>query len=113
LAPTPGGLRQILLGQPIRLPVSFSAAAQIVALLRVSGAEANRLGLPGNQRTIADSLGTPLTLIPLTINTQIRLRWPVRKYLEDDSLVRATLTIVGESVDGARTTATKDITLRR
>jgi len=113
LAPTPGGLRQILLGQPIRLPVTFSAAAQIVALLRVSDAEANRLGLPGNQRTIADSLGTPLTLIPLTINTQIRLRWPVRKYLEDDNLVRATLTIVGESVDGARTTATKAITLRR
>lgn len=113
LAPTPGGLARILRGQPIRLPVTFSAAAQIVALLRVSDAEANRLGLPGNQRTIADSLGSPLTLIPLTINTQIRLRWPVRKYLEDDNLVRATLTIVGESVDGARTTATKAIALRR
>jgi len=112
LAPTPGGLARILRGQPIRLPVTFSAAAQITALLRVSDAEASRLGLPGNEHTLADDLGTPLTLIPLTLNTQIRLRWPVRRYLYDDNLIRAQLTIVGESVTGARTTATQDITLR-
>jgi hypothetical protein len=113
LAPTPGGLARILRGEPIRLPVTFSAAAQITALLRVSGGEANRLGLPARERTLADDLGTPLTLIPLTINTQMRLRWPVRRYLYDDNLVRATLTIVGEDVTGGRTTATKAITLRR
>jgi hypothetical protein len=49
----------------------------------------------------------------LTINTQMRLRWPVRQYLRDDQRVRATLTIVARDVNGAPTTATKDITLRR
>lgn len=113
LAPPPGGLARVLRGQPLRLPISFSAAAQIVATLRLSAAEANRLGVPGGQRTIADDIGTPLTLIPLTLNTQMRLRWPVRQYLEDDRLVRATLTIVAEDVTGATTTVSKDITLRR
>ena len=113
LADTPGGLARILRGEPIRLPVTFSAAAPIVATLRVSAAEARRLGLPRRERMIADDIGTPLTLTPLTINTQMRLRWPVRQYLRDDQRVRATLTIIAEDVNGARTTATKDITLRR
>jgi hypothetical protein len=113
LAPPPGGLARVLRGQPIRLPATFSAAAQIKAELRLSGAEASRLGVPSRERTIADDIGTPLTLIPLTLNTQMRLRWPVRKYLADDNLVHATLTIVGEDVTGATTTATKDIALRR
>jgi hypothetical protein len=43
----------------------------------------------------------------------MRLRWPVRPYLRDDQRVRATLTITAEDVNGARTVATKDITLRR
>lgn len=113
LADTPGGLARILRGEPIRLPVTFSAASQIAATLRVSAAEARRLGLPSRERVLADDIGTPLTLTPLTINTQMRLRWPVRRYLRDDQRVRATLRIIAEDVNGARTTATKDITLRR
>ena len=113
LADTPGGLARILRGEPVRLPVSFSAASQIVATLRLSAAEARRLGVPRRERVIADDIGTPLTLTPVTINTQMRLRWPVRQYLRDDRRVRATLTIVARDVNGAATTATKDITLRR
>jgi len=113
LAPTPGGLARILRGEPIRLPVTFSAAAQISARLEVSGAEAGRLGLPGRERVIADDIGTPLVLTPLTLNTQMRLRLPVRQYLYDDNLVSATLTILAEDVTGAVTTATKAIALRR
>jgi hypothetical protein len=113
LADTPGGLARILRGEPIRLPVTFSAASQIVAKLTVSAAEARRLGLPRRERVIADDIGTPLTLTPLTINTQMRLRSPVRQYLRDDRRVRATLTIVANDVNLRATTATKDITLRR
>ncbi len=113
LANTPGGLARILRGEPIRLPVTFSAASQIVAKLKLSAAEARRLGVPRRERVIADDIGTPLTLTPLTVNTQMRLRWPVRPYLRDDQRVRATLTITAEDVNGARTIATKDITLRR
>lgn len=113
LADTPGGLARILRGEPIRLPVTFSAASQIVAKLRLSAAEARRLGVPSRERVIADDLGTPLTLTPLTLNTQMRLRWPVRRYLHDDDLVRARLTITARDVNGEPTTAIKDITLRR
>jgi hypothetical protein len=113
LAPPPGGLARVLRGQPIRLPVTFSAAAQIRAELTISGAEASRLGVPGRERILADDIGTPLTLIPLTLNTQMRLRWPVREYLAGDNLVRATLTIDATDVNGATTTATKAIVLRR
>ncbi len=84
-----------------------------MAKLTVSAAEARRLGLPRRERVIADDIGTPLTLTPLTINTQMRLRSPVRRYLRDDRRVRATLTIVANDVNLRATTATKDITLRR
>jgi hypothetical protein len=113
LADTPGGLARILRGEPIRLPVTFSAASQIVAKLKVSAAEARRVGLPRRERVIADDIGTPLTLIPLTINTQMRVRWPARRYLYDDQRVSATLTIIATDVNGVPTTATKAITLRR
>ncbi len=112
-AATPGGLARILRGQPIRVPVTFSAAAEVVAKLEVSAAEARGLGLPSRERVIADSLGTPLALIPQTINTQIRLRWPVRRYLTDEDRVRATLTITARDVNLAPTVVTKEITLRR
>ena len=113
LANTPGGLARILRGEPIRLPVTFSAASQIVAKLTLSAAEARRLGVPRRERVIADNIGTPLTLTPLTVNTQMRVRQPVRRYLYDDQRVRATLTIAAQDVNGETTTATKDITLRR
>jgi RTX calcium-binding nonapeptide repeat (4 copies) len=112
LARPPGGLFRVLHGEPIRMPVTFSAAAQISAKLQLSAAEANRLGVPAGKRLIANDIGTPLVLTPLTINTQMRLNWPVRKYLADDNLVRATLTIVATDVNGAATTATKDVVLR-
>jgi hypothetical protein len=112
LTDTPG-LALILRGQPIRLPVTFSGAAQIVAKLKLSAAEARRLGVPRRERVIADDLGIQITIVPLTLNAQLRLRWPVRRYLYDDNLVRATLTITARDVNGAATTATKDITLRR
>ncbi|HMJ94642.1 MAG TPA: hypothetical protein VK486_02260 [Thermoleophilaceae bacterium] len=113
LAHTPGGLARILRGEPIRLPVTFSAASQIVATLKLSVAEARRLGVPNRERVIADDIGTPLTLTPLTINTQMRLRSPVRRFLYDDQRVRATLTITARDVNNVPTTATKEITLRR
>jgi hypothetical protein len=113
LADTPGGLALILRGQPIRLPVTFSAASQILAKLRLSAAEARRLGVPRRERVIADDLGIQLTTVPLTLNTQMRLRWPVRRFLYDDDVVRATLTITARDVNGVPTRATKAITLRR
>jgi hypothetical protein len=113
LADTPGGLARILRGEPIRLPVTFSAASQIVARLKLSAAEARRLRVPRRERVIADDIGTLLTLTPVTVNTQMRLRWPVRRFLDDDDRVRAQLTITARDVNGASTTATKDITLRR
>jgi hypothetical protein len=112
-ADTPGGLARILRGEPIRLPVTFSAAAEIVAKLKLSAAEARRLGVPRRERVIAEGIGSPLTLTPLTLNTQIRLRWPVRRYLYDDNRVRAELVITARDVNGVPTTATKQITLRR
>ena len=79
----------------------------------LAAAEARRLGVPRRERVLADDIGTPLTITPITINTQMRLRWPVRRYLSGAQRVRATLTIVARGVNGAPTTATKDITLRR
>ncbi|HEV7846520.1 MAG TPA: calcium-binding protein [Thermoleophilaceae bacterium] len=113
LARTPGGLAGALRGEPLRLPVTFSASAQIVAKLRLSAAEARRLGVPRRERVIAEGIGTPLTLTPLTLNTQIRLRWPVRQYLYDDDRLTAKLVITARDVNGVPTTASKDITLRR
>jgi hypothetical protein len=103
----------ILRGRPIAIPITFSAAAQIAAELKLSAAEAERLGVPGRERVIANDIGTPLVLTPLTLNTQMRLRWPARPYLEDENLIRATLTIVATDTTGATTTASKDVTLRR
>ncbi len=112
-AATPGGLARILRGQPIRMPVTVSAAAHFVTTLRLSATEARRLGVPARERTIADDIGTPLTLTPLTFNTQIRLRWPVRPFLAGAALVRATLTITATDVNLARTVVTRALTLRR
>ncbi len=112
-AATPGGLARILRGQPIRMPVTFSAAAHVVARLEVTAGEARRLGLPNRERVVADDLGTPLSLTPMTLNTQIRLRWPVRRFLTDEDRVTATLTIIATDVNLARTVATKVLTLRR
>lgn len=113
LLPPPGGLARVLRGEPIRLTVGFSAAAQINAKLEVTAAEANRLGLPNGKRLLATDIGTPLVLTPLTFNTQMRLNWGVRQYLEDDNLIRARLTIVATDVNGASTTASRAIELRR
>ena len=48
----------VLVAEPIRLPITFSAAAEVVAKLRLSAAEARRLGVPGRERTIADDIGS-------------------------------------------------------
>ena len=106
-------LARILIGQPIYLPVTFSAASHVVGKLEVSAAEARRLGLPARERVLADSLGTPLALTPVTINTQMRLRWPVRRYLTDNDRFRATLTITATDVNLRPTIATKQITIQR
>jgi hypothetical protein len=96
-----------------------SLLATVLAILVVTSEWSQRTALstftlvPRRERVIADNLGTPLTLTPLTVNTQMRVRQPVRRYLHDDQRVRATLTITAEDVNGARTIATKDITLRR
>jgi hypothetical protein len=108
-----GDLALFLRGKPLRLPVTFSAAAEIATKLTVSAAEARRLGLPRRERVLADHLGIQITIIPVTINSQMRLRWPVRRYLYDDDVVRAKLTITARDVNGAETVATKDLVLRR
>jgi hypothetical protein len=69
--------------------------------------------LPSREHVLAGSLGTSLTRTPATVTTQMRLRWPVRRYLADDDRVRATLTITANDVNLAPTTATKEITLQR
>jgi hypothetical protein len=113
LTPTPGGLARILRGQPIRFPVTFSAAASTSATLEVSAGEARRLGLGRRKTVIAQGLGTPLTLTPVTLHAQMRLLWSVRPALRDANRVRATLTVTGAGFSNTPTTATRTITLTR
>jgi hypothetical protein len=112
LADTPGGLARILRGEPIRLPVTFSAASQIVARLKLSarGSAAPRTAAGARDRRRhrhpADAHagdGQHADAPALA----------VRRFLDDDDRVRAQLTITARDVNGASTTATKDITLRR
>ena len=58
-------------------------------------------------------IGTPLTLTPIQLNSQIRLAMPVRAALTDDDRVRATLTVAGRGTDGSAATARRVITLTR
>jgi Ca2+-binding RTX toxin-like protein len=109
-APTPGGFARLLRGQPLRLPVDFSAPAVISSELVVPASVKRRYHLPG--RVIARGIGTPLTLIPITLNTQIRLLWKVRPLLRHAHSLPATLKIKGQTSDGATTTATKTFTVR-
>ncbi len=105
-----GGLRRAVQGVPIRTPVTFSAAATINSTVRVSGAEARRLGL--RSRVVARGIGTPLTLIPITMNAQIRLLWKVRPALLDADSLHAKLTVTGTARDGSHATAVKSLVLR-
>jgi RTX calcium-binding nonapeptide repeat (4 copies) len=105
-----GGLRRAVQGVPIHVPVTFSAAATIDATLRVSGGDARRLGLPS--RVIARGIGTPLTLIPLTMNAQIRLLWRARPALLDVDVLHAKLSVIGTARDNSRDIAVKSLVLR-
>lgn len=105
-----GGFRRAVQGVPIHVPITFSAAATIDSMLRVSAADARRLGLPS--RVVARGIGTPLTLIPLTMNAQIRLLWKARPALLDVDSLHAKLTVTGTARDGSRDTAVKAVVLR-
>ncbi len=105
-----GGFRRAVQGVPIHVPVTFSAAATIDATLRVSAADARRLDLPS--RVVARGIGTPLTLIPLAMNAQIRLLWKARPALLDTDLLHAKLSVTGTARDNSRDTAVKSLVLR-
>lgn len=105
-----GGFGRAVQGVPIHVPITFSAAATINATLRVSAGEAHRLGLPNP--VIARGIGTPLTLIPITMNAQIRLLWKVRPALLDVDRLNAKLTVTGTAPDGSHDTAVKAVVLR-
>jgi hypothetical protein len=105
-----GGFQRAVRGVPIHAPITFSAAATINSTLSVSRADARRLGLPG--RVIARGIGTPLTLIPITMNAQIRLLWKVRPALLDLDTLHAKLSVTGTAPDGSRDTAVKSVVLR-
>jgi hypothetical protein len=104
-----GGLRRAVQGVPIHVPVTFSAAATINATLRVSPGEARRLGLPNP--VVARGIGTPLTLIPITMNAQIRFLWKARPGLLDLDRLNAKLTVIGTAADGSHDTAVKALAL--
>jgi hypothetical protein len=105
-----GGFRRAVQGVPIHVPVTFSAAATVDSTLRVSSADARRLDLPS--RIVARGIGTPLTLIPITMNAQIRLLWRARPALLDADTLRAKLSVTGTAPDGSRDTAVKSVVLR-
>jgi Ca2+-binding RTX toxin-like protein len=105
-----GGLRRAVQGVPIHAPVTFSAAATIVSTLRVSAGDARRLDLPS--RVVARGIGTPLTLIPITTNAQIRLLWKARPALLDADVLHAKLTVTGTAPDRSHDTAVKSLVLR-
>lgn len=105
-----GGFKRAVQGVPIHVPITFSAAATINATLRVSRGEARRLGLPNP--VVARGIGTPLTLIPITMNAQIRFLWKARPALLDLDRLNAKLTVTGTAADGSHDTAVKALVLR-
>jgi hemolysin type calcium-binding protein len=105
-----GDFRDIVRGTPVRVPMTFSAAATINSTLTVSSGFALRHHLP--DRVIARGIGTPLVLTPITLNSQIRLLWKVRPALVGLSKVAATLKVTGTGSDGSRDTAVKSLVLR-
>jgi Ca2+-binding RTX toxin-like protein len=106
----PGGFRRAVQGAPIYVPITFSAAATINATLRLSRGDARRLDLPS--QVIARGIGTPMTLIPITMNAQIRLLWKVRPALVDVDTLHAKLTVTGTAADRSHDTAVKSLVLR-
>lgn len=104
-----GGFKRAVQGVPIHVPITFSAAATINATLRVSRGEARHLGLPSP--VIARGIGTPLTLIPITMNAQIRFLWKARAELLDLDRLNAKLTVTGTAADGSHDTAVKALAL--
>lgn len=104
------GFHRAVEGVPIHVPITFSAAATINATLRVSAGEAHRLGL--SSPVIARGIGTPLTLIPITMNAQIRFLWKVRPALADLDRLTAKLSVTGTAANGSRDTAVKSVVLR-
>lgn len=104
------GFHRAVEGEPIHVPITFSAAATINATLRVSGGEARRLGLPNP--VIARGIGTPLVLTPITMNAQIRFLWKARPELVGLDRLNAKLTVTGTAADGSHDTAVKSLVLR-
>ncbi len=104
-----GGFDRAVEGVPIHAPITFSAAATIKSTLSVSGADARRLGLPNG--IVARGIGTPLTVIPITMNAQIRLLWKVRPTLLGVHTLHAKLSVTGTAADGSHDTAVKSVVL--
>jgi Ca2+-binding RTX toxin-like protein len=105
-----GGLGRAVQGVPIHAPVTFSTAGTINSTLSVTRADARRFGL--SSRIVARSIGTPLTLIPITMNAQIRLLWNVRPALLHADALHVKLSVTGTAADGSHDTAVKSAVLR-
>jgi len=105
-----GNFADIVRGTPVRVPITFSAAATIDSTLTVSRAFARSHDLPN--RIIARGIGTPLTLIPITMNSQIRILWKARPALIGVKKVPAKLKVTGTGSDGSTDSAVKALVLR-
>ena len=88
-------------------PMDYAIVDSINRISHILGAA---LDLPG--RVIDSGIGTPLTLIPITMNTGIRLLWKVRPALLDVHTLHAKLSVTGTGTDGSRDTAVKAVVLR-
>gem|GEM_PF-4153455 len=110
VAPAPRAFSEFDRGVPIHVPITFSAAATINSTLTVSEAFARSHHLPSS--VIARSIGTPLVLTPITLNSQIRLLWKARPGLVGVTEAPAKLKVTGTGSDGSTDTAVKSVVLR-
>lgn len=106
-------------GSIMHFSTAISAPAFISGTLVVSAAEARRVGLGTTGMVLSDDAGIPLTVIPITVNAQMRLRWAVRPRLEalrrrrGFTSLRATIVLRGTDVNNVTTTHRRLITLTR
>jgi hypothetical protein len=118
-APQGVSLGRLVNGSILHFPATFSAPAFISGKLTVSAAEARRVGLGTTGMVLADDAGIPLTVIPITVNAQMRLRWPVRSSLAalrtrpGFTSLHATLELRGTDVNQAGSVSRRVITLTR
>ena len=116
-APTDVHLAQLVNGSILHFAASFSAPAFVSGRLEVTAAEARRVGLGRTGLVLADDVGIPLTVIPITVNAQMRMRWAVRPALvalrarPGFTSLRATIVLRGTDVNNATSETRRPVTL--